>query len=214
MDISGIQILKEETELCKIMKTNRSDKAGPRHTYTKVYFPLFTPVRSNSIRVFELGLGSTNQKIPSNMGPQGRPCASLYAWRDFFPHAEIYGADIDPLLLRTEHRLKTFYCDQLNKESIQNLWGNAELQEPFEIIIEDGIHTFNGSVLFFEESVHKLAPKGVYIIEDIHKRYLNELKQKVLEWVVQYPNFEFMWVENTIPQNTEDNTLLLIQRTK
>ena len=37
----------------------------------------------------------------------------------------------------------------------------------FDIIIEDGLHTFEANKCFFENSIHKVKRGGIYIIEDI-----------------------------------------------
>ena len=55
------------------------------------------------------------------MGINGKPGASLYGWSDFFPNSKIFGADIDiNILFRTE-RIKTYYCDQLNPNDINDV---------------------------------------------------------------------------------------------
>ena len=49
----------------------------------------------------------------------GKPGASLRVWRDYFPNAIIYGADIDKDILFAEERIKTFYIDQLDPVAIK-----------------------------------------------------------------------------------------------
>lgn len=36
------------------------------------------------------------------------------------------------------------------------MWKNDDLVDNFDIIVEDGLHTFDANVCFFENSVHKL----------------------------------------------------------
>jgi hypothetical protein len=102
------------------------------------------------------------------MGPNGKPGASLRGWADFFPNSSIFWADIDRNILFDTERIKTFYCNQLDKWDIFNLWSNSELNENFDIIIEDGLHTPEANITFFENSIHKLNPGGFYIIEDVY----------------------------------------------
>jgi hypothetical protein len=52
------------------------------------------------------------------MGRTGTPGASLRAWRDYFPNAEIYGADIDREILFEEERISAFYVNQLSESAI------------------------------------------------------------------------------------------------
>ena len=94
----------EKTDLCRIMAANRSDKGNPDiyqawHNYTIYYDKIFSPWRERPLRIFELGLGTNDTSIESNMGENGRPGASLFGWREYFPNASIFGADIDKKIL-------------------------------------------------------------------------------------------------------------------
>jgi hypothetical protein len=159
------------TILCVIMRNNWSDKGHPNqdmawHNYTILYTELVRNLKPK--RIFEMGLGSNNLNIPSNMGPNGTPGASLYGWSEYFKNANIYGADIDKRILFNTDRIKTFYCDQTDKNSILSMWNLSELSNiKFEIILEDALHTFEANKCFFENSIHKLSKTGYYIIEDI-----------------------------------------------
>ena len=125
-----------------------SDKGSGWHNYTSAYSVLFKDFRHRSCRIFELGLGTSDPSRPSNMGVYGRPGASLRGWREAFPHAVVYGADIDRTILFQDDRIKTFYCDQRDPASIRELWSEPELQGGFDLIIEDGLHTFEASGSF------------------------------------------------------------------
>lgn len=82
------------TPLCEIMARHGSDKGPPqKHTYTKVYHELFKDMQDEPIRIFELGLGTTFADIPSNMSSMPetyRHGASLRAWREYFPKANVF----------------------------------------------------------------------------------------------------------------------------
>jgi hypothetical protein len=136
------------------------------HTYADLYFMLFNLSRDSVKRFFECGIGTNNLRFESNMGVNGIPGASLRSWQDYFPNAEIYGADIDPQVQFSENRIHTYYVDQTNLESINKMWAQISCGE-FDIIIDDGLHTFDAGVTFFEASVSKLRDGGIYIIEDI-----------------------------------------------
>ena len=84
-----------------------------------------------------------------------------------FPNAAVCGADVDRRILFREDRIKTFYCDQSDRSSIRELWSQPDLQGGADIIIEDGLHTFEANVSFLEESLDHLCPGGIYVTEDI-----------------------------------------------
>jgi len=138
----------------------------PPHNYTEYYARLFGHCRPHIRKVFECGLGTNNLTVPSNMGAAGKPGASLRVWRDYFPNAQIYGGDIDPGVLFSEERISTYYLDQTNPNSIGAVWGVIG-ESGFDLIIDDGLHTFEAGLCLFQHSVQHLAEGGVYIIEDV-----------------------------------------------
>jgi hypothetical protein len=208
---------KKNTSLCEIMGRNRSDKGDINilnswHNYTTFYYSIFNELREKKLRIFELGLGTNNINIPSNMGSNGRPGASLYGWQEFFPNSEIFGADIDTGILFNNDRIKTFYCDQTNPYVIQYMWNEPNLQENFDIIIEDGLHTFNANVCFFENSIHKLNSNGYFIIEDIVNTEEHLFINKIKEWELQYKDCLFTLLNIPSSVNNIDNTLLVVYK--
>jgi len=205
------------TPLCRIMGFHQSDKGHENiqsswHNYTTVYYALFKDIQNQPLRVFELGLGTNNPSIPSNMGVGGRPGASLYGWSEFFTQSTIYGADIDREILFQTDRIRTFFCDQTNPTLIQDMWNQPELHDPFDIIIEDGLHTFDANVCFFENSIHKVKPNGYYIIEDILFSEMNLFLTKIEEWKITYPSCSFDLIAIPSKRNPYDNNLLVIRK--
>lgn len=206
------------TWLCYFMSYHRSDKgslspATSQHNYTILYNHLFESMRDRPLRIFELGLGTNNTDVPSNMGPSGRPGASLYGWREYFPNASIFGADIDRRILFESDRIRTYYCDQTNPDSIRDLWDSPGLsEEGFDIIVEDGLHKHAANVCFFENSIHKLNVGGYYIIEDLYcdQRHLHEASLE--EWKTRFPNMKFGLLVLPSKTNIWDNTVILVQR--
>lgn len=206
----------KSTPLCEIMGRCGSDKGSKDiehswHNYTTFYYSIFKDLREKPLRVFELGLGTNNINIPSNMGPNGKPGASLFGWSEFFHNSLIFGADIDTNILFNTDTIKTFHCDQTNPEIIKKMWIEPDLQENFDIIIEDGLHTFNANVCFFENSIHKLKPNGYFIIEDILKGEEYLFEHKITQWEREYPDCSFTLLKiPTTSQNKYDNTLLVV----
>jgi SAM-dependent methyltransferase len=206
---------KQHTPLCEIMGRHGSDKGhinimSSHHNYTTFYYSIFKDLRDKRLRVFELGLGTNNINIPSNMGSGGRPGASLYGWSEFFPNADIFGADIDADILFNTEKIKTFYCDQTKSHIIKYMWNEPNLQDNFDIIIEDGLHTFNANVCFFENSIHKLKPNGYFIIEDILNYEEHLFINKIKEWETHYTDCSFSLLKVPSLVNNSDNTLLVV----
>lgn len=162
------------------MTKNGSDKGHGRHNYTIEYHKLFGKKRNKIKNVFEIGIGSQNPQIPNNMGQGGIPSASLRGWKEYFPNATIHGADIDKTILKNEEKIQTYYVDQKDEKTIQEMWNHPSLKtKTFDIIVDDGQHTLETNINFLKNSIHLKKPKGTYIIEDINtdlKTYNNSEK--------------------------------------
>ncbi len=188
----------DSTELDFIMDNMGSDKGPIWHYYTRFYHTLFEPVRTQPLSIFELGLGTNNIDISSNMGTHGKPGASLYGWAQYFLDADVYGADIDRdcLFDHYKYRIRTFYCDQTNPTEIHEMWQDNDLEEvQFDILIEDGLHEPFANKIFFENSIHKVKKGGVYIIEDINAQYVDYFQDLLKTWEEKYPYCKFRFFE-------------------
>jgi hypothetical protein len=140
-----------------------SDK-GTTHDYFKIYGPILA--NSDSIKaVFEVGLGTNNTDVVSHMGKAGRPGASLRAFRDWCPNAQVFGADVDKRVLFAEERIKTFYVDQTNPQTFEDL--RPELPQEFDLIIDDGLHSPNANILTLQFGLSKVKVGGWVVVEDI-----------------------------------------------
>ena len=198
-------------ELTALFERHGSDKSSSRengtHSYSRIYSLLFGLDRASVANIFECGIGTTNKEIQSNMGENGRPGASLRAWRDYFPNAMVFGADIDHEVLFEEERIKTFYVDQLSSDCITDMWANINV-ECFEIIIDDGLHTFEAGKNFFENSISKLSANGLYIIEDVTPASLIKFADyfKDSDYFVDFVNLNSL--ENGL---RPDNNLIIVR---
>jgi Rps23 Pro-64 3,4-dihydroxylase Tpa1-like proline 4-hydroxylase len=211
--------LSTPTPLCEIMTRHKSDKGHDkghgRHNYTLVYDSLLKEKRENELRVFELGVGTNNVSLKSSMGINGRPGASLYGWEEYLPKSQIYGADIDKSILFSSGRIKTFYCDQTDASCIADMWAQPELALPFDLIVEDGLHTFQANKCFLENSIHKLNSDGYYIVEDILESEISLFENQLQIWRDMYPGCTFTLVKIPLKNNTyDDNNLLVVHKKK
>jgi hypothetical protein len=140
-----------------------SDKAS-KHDYHLIYGAILSqPDQVGAL--LEIGLGSNNEDVVSNMGSLGRPGASLRAFRDFLPRARIVGADVDRRILFEEERIRTFFVDQTDLESIGAL-GQAAGAD-FDLIIDDGLHSPNANLAVLLFALERLRRGGWLIVEDI-----------------------------------------------
>lgn len=201
-------------DLCCYFDICGSDKGSFWHQYSRMYNALFSGLRGEEFNLFELGIGTNNVDVNSNMGEHGNPGASLYAWNRYFPNANIYGADIDRECLfdHMEKRIQTFYCDQTDPESIAALWSGLAGKK-FKIIIEDGLHTPAANRCFLENSLHMLDDGGIYIVEDINREHVDEFNKMVAEWRGRFTGYTFWFLEiKTVDTEPLDNWMVIVQK--
>lgn len=185
----------DETPFCVLFDLTHSDKGNRWHRYSRLYHTLLRPFRDKEFNLFELGLGTNNVNLPSNMGAGGVPGASHFAWRLYFKRAMIYGADIDRNILFQGDRINTFYCDQTDAQCVRDLWANQTLSDKtFLVIIDDGLHLPHANLTFFENSIHKLEKGGIFIIEDIDPQYSETFVQLVETCKTKYPHLDSRYV--------------------
>ncbi len=205
----------DETPFCVLFDLTHSDKGNRWHQYSRFYYTLMRPLRDIPFHMFELGIGSNNPSIPSNMGLGGRPGASLFVWQMYFKKAQIYAADIDKTILdNTRDRIRCFFCDQTDASSVQDLWLQPMLADKeFMVIIDDGLHLPHANLNFFEHSIHKLQKGGVYIIEDIDPQYSDVFLKLVEDCKHKYPylNCRFVHIETSTEYKPIQNYLFVAQ---
>jgi hypothetical protein len=200
------------TPMCRIMTKYGSDKGNSWHNYTAVYSELFGPLRRQELKLLELGMGTNNPKLASTMGIDGRPGASLRGWREVFPRALVFGADIDRDILFSEDRIQTFYCDQLDRGAIQELWAQPALKGKMDVIIDDGLHRFPANASFMAGSLGQLRAGGYYIVEDIRGVEMDTWKEHLPSYASSYPDCDIALMELPSAFNQYDNNLLVIHK--
>lgn len=157
-------------ELGDLFARHGSDKST-EHDYYEVYGSLLDGKRNDPLRILEIGLGTNNLAFQSNMGLGGRPGASLRAFRDWAPNAEVSGADIDRGVLFEEERVKTYFVDQTDTASLADL--ASKVGGSFDLIIDDGLHLPHANLNTIEALLPLLKPSGAMVIEDIETEHLN-----------------------------------------
>lgn len=130
------------------------------HSYYEVYDTLFSPIRNTAKNILEVGIGDFHQK---NGG-------SLILWKLYFENAKIHGVDIisdcriydvihNEKNIITHTKTNAYSSDFIRKLKNDNL--------KFEVIIDDGPHTFESQCKFIDLYLDLLTEKGMLIIEDI-----------------------------------------------
>jgi cephalosporin hydroxylase len=148
------------SDLTRLGRWYGTDKASAKHQYTKAYERYFSHLRSEPIRLLEIGIGGYHGGPMSGGG-------SLRMWRTWLRHAEIVGVDLDPRSF-DEPRITTFAGDQTDEAFLQRL---VEDQGPFDVVIDDGSHV-SAHVLKTWEVIWPLLPSGgTYVIEDLACAY-------------------------------------------
>lgn len=163
------------TPLCRLFHRYGSDKCPQIfHSYSEHYHALLSDRRTRIRNVLEIGIGSIDLMKPI-VGPRYVPGASLRAWRDYFPHAQIYGLDIDTQAFFADERITCLHADQSSSDSLARAVdsifrsnGNAR----FDLIIDDGSHLISDMITSYNALHEHLNAGGLYIIEDIKKQDL------------------------------------------
>tara|TARA_B100001027_G_scaffold215590_1_gene189890 strand:- start:2943 stop:3752 length:810 start_codon:yes stop_codon:yes gene_type:complete len=153
------------SKIKKLFDFYGSDKAK-HHDYHLIYSSIFLN-NSKVKKILEIGMGTNDENLLSNMGINGKPGASLRAFRDFFKNAKIYGADIDKNILFKDHRIKTSYVDQTSEASLRKLF--KKFGKNFDLIIDDGIHSPLANLKVILSSIEYLKKGGCLVIEDINQ---------------------------------------------
>ena len=142
-----------------------SDKASPNNYY-KLYAYLLSII-GDSANVLEVGLGSNNLNVVSNMGIYGRPGASIRAFRDYLPSSHIYGADIDRGALFSEERIVTSWVDQTDYDSLESMFDKFDVK--FDLVIDDGLHSPDANISTLTSALSRCHSGGYIVIEDVAK---------------------------------------------
>ena len=86
---------------------------------------------------------------------------SIRLWLQVFPEAEIFGADIHPCPAVAElERVVQLVGDAYTPEFVKGL-------PTFDVIIDDGPHTYDSMAFFLQHYLPLLNDGGVMVVEDI-----------------------------------------------
>lgn len=166
-----------QNPLSDLMNEEGSDKGSVSHNYTSLYFPLIDTL--DSISSFaEIGIGAVTEGIVSRMPMEGYvPGASIRGWRRYFDQrfssVKISAFDVDPNAVssvNTQGLDNTFahWIDQTNPQDIDfALRASDPSNEQYDIILDDGLHTWQANIMLLTSAWKHLKKNGLYLIEDI-----------------------------------------------
>jgi hypothetical protein len=153
---------REPTELCALAMKYGADKCPQiGHCYTPAYYEMFKDRRNDIKKVLEFGVG--NKRIYAAI-PNYQMGASLRMWRDFFPNAQVYGADIARGAVFKDERLETFYCDETKEDQIKDLI--RKTGSDIDIFVDDCDHHVNMQMNLLKYTMPLLKKDVLYILED------------------------------------------------
>jgi len=126
--------------------------------YFDIYHRHFAAYRDRQITVVELGAYHGG---------------SLQMWKHYFgSEARIVGVDINPACRTLEEdRIEIHIGDQGDPEFLQRLCSEVG---DFHVVVDDGGHLMRQQIVTFEQMFPRLAPDGVYLVEDLHTSYWPE----------------------------------------
>ena len=145
------------------------------HDYLRHYDLLFQSFRNQKFNLVEFGCFEGS---------------SLRTWKKYFPHAEIYGVDLDENVRKFEeeriHIIIGNAVSQTTFDEIQNKIGTAF------IILDDASHAWGDQRRSFELFWKMLSPGGFYLIEDLECGSIGAYPAYPPEVLDSQPFYEYM----------------------
>lgn len=141
-----------------------SDKGSTKHRYTELYHMLFHPYRDRAITFLEMGLLIGGPEHGASADRETKDLPSVRMWLEFFPKAQIIGLDVSDFAWFTHDRFTFHRCDM---DARANMDAAAGAMPALDIIIDDASHASHHQQNGFLSLWPKLAPGGLYIIEDL-----------------------------------------------
>lgn len=147
------------SELEELGVKYNTDKAGmykrkggfvKGHDYLKYYEMFLEPLREKAFTLIELGCYTG---------------ASLKMWKEYFPHGDIIGVDLNEKLVSLEEERISFVCSDAVAEDLPEKL--SKFGQNIMCIIDDCSHAWGDQRRTFEMLFPMLKSGGYYIIEDL-----------------------------------------------
>jgi len=141
-----------------------SDKGSTKHRYTELYHMLFHPLRDREITFLEMGLLIGGPEHGVSKDRETRDLPSIRMWLDYFPKAQIIGADVSDFAWFKHPRFAFHRCDM---DSTEQLRGMGRVLPVCDVMMDDASHASHHQQNAFLELFPRLRSGGMYIIEDL-----------------------------------------------
>lgn len=132
-----------------------TDKSSLFHDYTNVYEWNFSKYRNDPITFMEIGVLNGS---------------SIKMWNEYFPNAKIIGIDVD--LDCKKFETNNVHIEIGNQTDLNFLDSLVNKYKTFDIILDDGGHTWKQQKTTFTHLFPHVNNGGYYIIEDLSTSYL------------------------------------------
>ncbi|MBN3459543.1 class I SAM-dependent methyltransferase [Mycobacterium sp. DSM 3803] len=140
----------EETNLCQIFERTKNIHKL-RH-----YLPIYEASLTGTVRMLEIGVDRGG---------------SLQMWREYLPDAVIVGIDINSSARQYDDPTRDIHVRIGDQTDTEFLGTVIEEFGPLDAVLDDGGHTPKQMISSFQYLFPRLAPGGVYIVEDVHANY-------------------------------------------
>lgn len=186
------------TELCKIAYKYGTDKCPQiKHSYTPFYYELLHGKKHSIRKILEIGIGyyRKNNHTPETVYQHGTAQhllrgASLYMWREFFPNAQIFGADIRPETIFEDERINTYLVDERKKGDLVKLIKN--IGADIDLVIDDASHHVDDQIFLAKTLLPLLKKDVIYIIEDVtHSKLIRKSLGDAYDYIL--PDIPRKW---------------------
>jgi len=189
------------TELCELAYRYGTDKCSRiKHPYTPFYYKILKDKKQTIKKVLEMGVGVYEgmKHVESAYDPKLKRRyqrgASLKMWRDFFPNAQVYGADYEKAVMFTDDRIQTFMCDERKKEDIENLV--KQTGSDIDLFVDDGSHRKEDQIFLCKTIMPLLKKDVIYIIEDVG--FPDHISRALSEYDCQVPRIKSRWPKSRL----------------
>lgn len=160
-ELLSLKQILEQKNLNNYIIAQGTDKNTAHPYVDQFYEKELAPYRHKEVRVLEIGICCG---------------ASVHLWNDYFYNGQIIGMDLVDCVLpehRNLSRSKYLFCDAYHPNVFPEDF-------KFDIIIDDGPHTFESQILALEFYLPHLNPGGLFVIEDIQNLYYAHIMRKLV----------------------------------